>query len=399
MLYFAIFAKSNCVRANRPTIAINTRLVIEGKMDGIGWFTYETARRLARSHSECDFIFLFDRPFDVRLTEADNVRGEVVHLPTRHPLLIWLWFDWCLPRFFARHPEIDLFVSPDGLVSLRSEVRQLAVLHDINFYHHPQEIPFAFRHYYNHFIPKMAQRADRLATVSEYSKSDIVETYGIPPDMIDVVYNGVNPRYRPAESREAVREIRVKYAAGRPYFLFIGTILPRKNLANMIRAFDRFRRETGEDVQFLIAGNKKWWNGDLTQALVGLQNPDSVRFLGPARPPQLTELLAGAFALLYCTRFEGFGIPILEGMSAGVPVVTSAVTSMPEVAADAALLADPTDPAGIARQMLRLWREPGLRRALVEKGFVRAADFSWERTAELLWGSIERTLNQAPAEV
>jgi glycosyltransferase involved in cell wall biosynthesis len=286
----------------------------------------------------------------------------------------------------------DLFLSPDGYLSLRSDVKSLAVFHDLNFEHYPEDIPFAARKHFRYYFPKYARKAARIATVSEFSRSDIVNLYGVPAEKIDVVYDGANEQFNPVTADEK-QQVIGRYSGGQPYFVFIGSLHPRKNLVNLFRAYDIFRKENNSNVKLLIVGARMWWTGDIEKAYNSMTFKDDVVFSGRLNAAELGRVLGSALALTYVSYFEGFGIPIVEAFRCDVPVITSNVTSMPEIAGDAALLADPFDPASIAREMGRIWNEPGLREELILKGRSRKEMFTWQRSADLLWDSIVRTIN------
>lgn len=371
-------------------ILVNTRLLLPGRLDGIGWFTHETLSRMVKSHPEHEFIFVFDRQYHPSYIYGPNVTPLVAFPQARHPLLFLIWFEISLPRIIRRYKP-DLFLSPDGYISLSSQIPTLAVIHDLNFEHRPADLPFFARNYYCHFFKRFARKATRIATVSEFSKQDIAKLYGIDNEKIDVVYNGASESFRPL-SAEEIRQIRLNYTSGEPYFLFVGSLHPRKNLVNLFTAFDLFRTRTESKVKLLIAGGRQWWTRELQQALDRMKFRHEVIFTGRVSDEMLPRITASAFALTYVSFFEGFGIPIIEAMQSGVPVITSNVTSMPEVAGDAALLADPCDPESIAEAMITLWNDMLLRNRLIEKGFARARHFTWDRSAALLWESIEKTL-------
>lgn len=371
-------------------IAVNTRLLLRGKLEGIGWFTYETLSRIARKHPEHEFIFLFDRPFDPHFLFAPNVSGRWLPPPTRHIRLFTPWFEFAVP-WMLQQSKADVFVSPDGHLSLRSKLPSVAVIHDLNFHHLPETLPAAVRNYYNHYFPRFAHKATRIATVSEYTKSDLVKSYGVDADKIDVTWNGSNTAYQPLLETEVV-EVRRRFTNGRPYFLFIGLIIPRKNLSRLMQAYDAFRQNTGLEIDLVVVGEKKWWDAEHESVFNAMQHRESVHFLGRLEPDVLAQLLGGALALTYVPIFEGFGIPILEGFSAGVPVITSNVTSMPEVAGDAAVYANPYDVASIAKALEQVAGKPELRKSLVAAGLERRKQFSWDITADRLWSCIARAM-------
>jgi glycosyltransferase involved in cell wall biosynthesis len=371
-------------------IAVNTRLLLRNKMEGIGWFAYETLSRITRGNPDVEFVFIFDRKWDDEFIFANNITPVIASPQARHPLLWYLYFDWGVPHVLRKHKP-DLFLSPDGWLSLRTSVPQLPVIHDLNFVHHPEFLPAINRKYYDYFFPRFAKKAARIATVSEFSKGDIAENYGIDKSKIDVVYNGCNTLYKPLTD-DAIQATRNQFSQGAPYFLFVGLIHPRKNLVNLFLAFDEFKSATGHNAKLLLVGEKKWWTDDIRQSYEGLTFKDDVVFVGRVSNEVLQQLLGAALCLTYVPFFEGFGIPILEGMNADVPVITSNITSMPEVGGNAVLLADPFNPSSIKQQMERIALDSDLRTSLIEKGRIRRLDFSWDKTAELLWKSIEKTL-------
>ena len=372
-------------------IAVNTRLLQQDKLEGIGWFMRETLQRITCNHPEHRFIFIFDRPYDPEFVFSDNVTPVVVPPQARHPLLWFIWFEWQIPRILSKY-KADLFLSPDGYLSLSTRVKQLAVIHDINFAHRPQDLPRLIARYYNYYFPKFAKRAARIATVSYYSKEDIVRTYHIDPDNIDVVYNGVNTLYTPTtpEDQQATRD---KYTAGKPYFLYIGSLHPRKNIGGLLRAFDAFRTLTGKDIKLVITGGEMFKTGEITKTYEGMRHKNDVVFTGRLSTTDLHQVLGAALSLTFVPYFEGFGIPVIEGMSAGIPVICSNTTSLPEVGGHAVLYTDPFVVSQIKDAMVRIAEEEDLRQLLVEKGHQQKMKFSWDKTAEMLWGSIQICLN------
>lgn len=371
-------------------IAVNTRLLLPGKLDGIGWFTYETLKRITKSHPEHRFIFLFDRKFSSEFVFSDNIIPVVIPPQARHPLLWKLWFEVSVP-FVLKKYKANLFLSPDGYLSLKSKIPSVAVIHDLNFEHYPKDIPPAASNYYRKYFPKFAAHASRIATVSEFSKNDIVERYKISPDIIDVVYDGANEAYKPLDAEE-INAVRKQYANGCPYFIFVGALQPRKNIANLFKAFDLFKKKKQTDVKLLIVGNKQFWTNDIEQAYAGMQHKADVIFTGRLSIEELTKVMAASLALTYVSYFEGFGIPIVEAMRCNVPVITSNVTSMPEISGDAALLVDPFSTESIAEAMLKIETDEKLRNTLIEKGKIQNQKFTWDKAADLLWQTIEKTL-------
>jgi glycosyltransferase involved in cell wall biosynthesis len=373
-------------------IAVNTRLFLKDKMEGMGWFGYETMKRIVLNHPEHSFIFIFDRPYDPDFIFAKNVRPVVLFPPTRHPFLWIMWFEFMLPFVLRKHKP-DLFLSPDGMISLLSSTPSVAAIHDLNFIYHKKDMPFLVEKYYNYFFPRFAKKSVRLATVSEYSKQDIIKNYHIEPSKIDVVYNGSNLLYTPISS-ELKEQTKKEYTNGNAYFLFVGAMHPRKNIVNLFKAFDVFKSKGNSSTKLLIVGNKMYWRKDIDDTYEQMKFKNEVVFTGRLNPDKLKNVLGAALALTYVPYFEGFGIPIVEAFYCDTPVITSNVTSMPEIAGDAALLVDPFSVDEIAAAMNKMEKEPELRLALIEKGKLRRQQFSWDLSAERLWKSIEKAVQE-----
>lgn len=371
-------------------IAVNTRLLLHDRLDGIGWFTAETARRMVLAHPEHEFFFFFDRKPHPEFLFADNVTPVVLCPQARHPVLWYLYFEWSTPMALKRY-KIDLYLSPDGMMPLHPKVPTLNVIHDLNFEHASGNLKASHQRYMSHYFPLFARNATRLATVSSYSKKDIAETYGIPAEKIDVVYDGAHSNYRPHsdDEKEAIRQ---RFTDGHPFVIFISTILKRKNLANLLLAFDKVKEDKGnEDLKLVVVGSRVWWQDELESAWNGMKHQSDVIFPGRVEPNDLSALLSAAEMLVYPSYFEGFGIPILEAMYAETAVIASRTTSMPEVGGDAVLYIVPSDIDDIAHAISRL-HDKTLRQEFIEKGRLQRQKFSWEITANLLWDSMMKTI-------
>lgn len=374
-------------------IAVNTRFLIKDKLEGIGRFTAETLKEIVRAHPEHQFHFLFDRPYDEQFLFSGNISPYVLAPPARHPFLWYAWFEFAVPRALQKI-QPALFFSPDGYLSLSSDVPSVPVIHDLNFEHYPEDLPFLPRTYYRHFMPRFARKARRIATVSQYSSLDISQQYGITSEKIDVVYNGVNSAFHTCTPTQQ-SYTREKFSKGTPYFLYVGSLHARKNIPTLLRAYDRFRLQHPSSTKLVLAGNKMWSDTQIEETLSTLHHKEDVLFTGRVSDQDLQLLLGAALALTYVPYFEGFGIPIIEAMSAGTPVITSNVTSMPEIATNAALLVDPFSIEQIAVAMQNIHAHELLRQQLIEAGKQRAAQFTWKKTAERTWNCIEKALNHA----
>jgi glycosyltransferase involved in cell wall biosynthesis len=366
-------------------IGVNTRLFVKGKMDGIAWFSYEILKRMVAAHPEDEFVFFFDRPYEKEFVFAPNVKPVVVNPPARHPFLWFLFFEIGIKKALKKE-KIDVFFSPDGWLSLGSKVKTVIVMHDLNFVHYPHFDGFLTRMYYRFFFPRFARKSAKIGTVSHFSKQDIANCYGIDPNKIFVVYNSVSEHF--FEIPEAEKEtVRREISQGLPYFAFVGTASKRKNVARILLAFDAFRKD-GHPGKLVFAGRKKYWDKEMDLVYQNMQYQDDVIFTGYISTQYLNKILSSACALLYPSIFEGFGIPIVEAFACGVPVITSNTSSMPEVAGDAAVLVNPLSATEIQTAMTRISQNENLRKELIMKGKERLQLFSWEKSANDLWGEI-----------
>jgi glycosyltransferase involved in cell wall biosynthesis len=369
-------------------IVVNTRLLLKDKLEGIGWFSYETLKRITVNHPEHHFVFLFDRDFDEDFIFSDNITPLILSPQARHPFLFYWWFEFSVANFLNKYKP-DLFLSPDGYMSLKGNCKQLAVIHDISFEHYPKDVSWLVRKYYTRFFPKFALKATRIATVSEFSKNDIIKQYKIDPAKIDVVYNGCNELYKPLNGEEK-NSTRQQISKNSAYFLFVGSLHPRKNISRLFEAFDKFKSTSSNDIKLIIVGEKYRWTSDIKRTYISMKFKEDVIFTGRLSANGLKNVIGSALAMTYVPYFEGFGIPILEAMNCDVPVITSNITSMPEVAKDAALLVDPFSIESIANAMISIHKDADLRNSLIEKGRKRKLDFSWDKTSDALWKSIEK---------
>jgi glycosyltransferase involved in cell wall biosynthesis len=371
-------------------IVVNTRLLLKNKLDGIGWFSYQTLKRITQNNPDVHFVFLFDRDYDEEFIFSDNITPLVIGPQARHPFLYYAWFHLSVKNLLNRMNP-DLFLSPDGFLSPGAKCKQLPVIHDINFLHNPGDLKPLTSKYYNYFFPKYAKLANRIATVSEYSKADISKNYHIDADKIDVVYNGINEGFAPL-SEEDKQITREKFSNGKPYFLFVGSQSPRKNLNRLITAFDLFKEQSQSDFKLVLVGAVYSNDGDVKRVIEKAKFKNDIIFSGRQPQSELEKIMASAFALTFVPYFEGFGIPIIEALQCETPVICSNTTSMPEIAGNAGLLVNPFEVNSISDGMIEIYNNDKIRTQLIENGKVRKNMYSWDKSADLLWNSITKSL-------
>lgn len=367
-------------------IAINTRFLLTNYLEGYGNFIHETVKRLSRDHPEHQFLLIFDRPFDERFVAGDNVVGIVAGPPARHPLLWKFWYDVKVPGILKKY-KADVFVSMDGYCSLHTKVPQCLVLHDLAFLHFPSAINKTQLLYLKRYIPKFLNKAASIATVSEFSKKDIIKQYAIEPAKIAIVYNGVKDIFRPLNEDEKLH-MKTKYTDGKEYFVYTGSIHPRKNLVHLLKAFSVFKKRQKTNMKLVLAGRLAWKYESFRENLKSYKYRDDVVMTGYVPDEELVKITGAAYGMIYPSLWEGFGVPVLEAMRGDVPVITSGSSAMSEIAKDAALYADPSSYTEFADQMMLLYKDENLRKELIVKGRTIAAEYDWNRTAGLLWETI-----------
>ena len=367
------------------TIAINTRLLLPHRMEGIARFIHETTKRMVAEHPEHDFHFLFDRAYDEQYIYGDNVTPHVVYPPSRHPILWYIWFEHAVPRLLKKI-KADVFLSGDMYISLASKVPSIMVSHDLNYVHKPEYITWSSRKYLGYYSRKYHEQADHLIAVSEATKQDIISTYNIEASKISIAYNDVPGGFVPMDNT-AITSIRNRWTDEQPYFLYVGSLRPRKNIPALLEAFDIYKEKTSLPDKLVIYGRAAYKTQQITDIMEDMSFSSDVIFLNDSNLT-VPEITGAARALCFVSLYEGFGIPILEAMHCDIPIITSTTSSMPEVAGDAALLVNPTDINEIAAAMERISTDNLLVQKLVENGKKQRQKFSWDKSADNIYEQI-----------
>lgn len=359
-------------------IAVNTRFLLKDKLEGMGIYTLEIVKRMVLNHPEDEFIFFFDRAYDKKFVFAHNVTPVVVYPSARHPILWDIWFELSLPYYLKKY-KADVFFSTDGHLSLKTNVPTVMCLHDLAYLHYPKMVSSRVLSYYQKRIPQFIEKANKIICVSKFVKQDIQKHFRqVDSNKIVAIHNACSKTN--FDSKLSKKETLGKYSSGRAYIFYVGAIHPRKNIKTLIEAFELFASENKE-VDLLIAGRLAWQNDALKNIYENSAVKDRIKLLGYVSDESLTSILSHAMLFVYPSLLEGFGLPILEAFHAEVPVISSNVTSMPEVAGNAAILVDPKSKKELAQAIKSLVDSKELRSALVEKGKVQREKFSWDRAA------------------
>ncbi len=301
-----------------------------------------------------------------------------------------LWTHARLSAELALRPPDVLFV-PAHVLPLGAPLRRtrtVVTIHDMGYLHFPEAHTPMHRRYLALSTLWSARAATHVIAISGATRDDLVRHAGVAPAKISVIHHGLSPRFRPADE-QAIAAARARYGIAGPYFLYVGTVQPRKNLVRLIEAFAAAGARGWEigvgagasNPQLVIAGKRGWLTEAIERRAAELGVAERVIFTGYLPDEDVPALLSGALAFVFPSLYEGFGMPVLEAMACGAPVLAANTSSLPEVAGDAALLVDPADTAAIAAGLARLAAEPALRADLRARGIARAAEFSWERCA------------------
>jgi len=374
-------------------IGVNARVLLSSRMEGVCRYMHETLKRMVLSHPQDEFYFFFDRPFDSQFVYADNVKPIVIGPPTRHPFLWYYWFEKKLPKALDKY-EIDVFYSGDTYMSLSTPTPTVLVSHDIAYAHYPDHIPWLKRKYYQKYFPLFHKKAEEIITVSDTTKDDIKTTYNLDGSNITTAYNSVKEGIYKLDKREQ-HSVREKYTDGSRYFIYVGSIHPRKNVDRVIQAFDLFKRQTSSDLKLVLVGRLAWNTNDFNRVLKTAEFKNDIILLEGLYNKEVNSLTSSAEGMVYISLFEGFGLPIVEAMAVDVPVITSNISSMPEVAGDAAILVNPKDLNQIASAMKDLTTNEDLKNQLIKKGRRQIESFSWDHTASITYNVIQNCVTKS----
>jgi glycosyltransferase involved in cell wall biosynthesis len=287
---------------------------------------------------------------------------------------------------------------PAMLAPLRKSLPVVVTIHDLAIVRFPQKFRRWHRTFSRYLLPRVVRSVDAIVTVSEATKSDLVELLGVAPDRVSVIPCGISREFATLPNdHPRLEDVRRRYSLPKGYVITVGAIEPRKNLPRLLRALKLLAtsRMGCADLTLLHVGPAGWLVDDVSQTLDELDLRDRVRFLGYVPNEDLAALYQLARVSVYPSLFEGFGLPVLEAMASGCPVVTSNCSSMPEVAGGAALLVDPTSEESIAEALARIWEDDALRRELIDKGRCRASSFTWESAARATLSLYDRVLAAA----
>lgn len=366
---------------------------------GIGRFTRQLVDALLEQDRRHDYLLLGPRrsrfsPSPAALSQARLARWPLTEWGMT---VLWHRLGLRIPAEAFAGP-FDLFHGPDFVLPPMRCRRSILTVHDLSFLVYPEHAVPTLARYLRRVVPPSVARASLVVADSESTRHDLIRHLGAPPDKVAVVWGGVDPSFRPITDQVTLARVRQRYQAEPPFVLSVGTLEPRKNYGRLLEAFAALRRELSQPIRLLIAGGKGWLYDDIFRQQRSLGLDEAVAFLGFVPEDDLPALISLAQVFVYPSLYEGFGLPVLEAMACGAPVIAANTSALPEVAQGAALLVDPSDVAALAGAMRRVLEDEGLRQELSERGQERAATFTWERAAAQMLTLYQKVLEAAPSD-
>jgi len=350
---------------------------------GIGRITRELIRALAEIDHENEYLLIHVKGTEIGEGFPPNFSTLTLPFDERMATLLWQRLKLPLPIDFLTG-SLDLFHSPDFVLPPLRRGKALVTIHDLTFLIHPECADPRLVSYLTRRVPRAIERASVVLADSECTKKDLVRLLGAPKGKIEVVYGGVSAAFAPVTDEGVLRRAQEEYGLDRPFILSVGRLEPRKNLGRLIEAYWLLRQEADIRHRLLLVGDKGWLYDGLFAQVGKLKLENNVIFLGFVPDDDLPALLSLADVFAYPSLYEGFGLPPLEAMACGTPVVASNTSCLPEVLGEAALFIDPTDVRPLAETLHRVLTDEELRQDMSKRGLARATQFSWSTSAQKL---------------
>lgn len=373
-------------------IAIDCRSIMEtenGGMAGIGHYTYFLVRHLLKLDDENRYALFFDaktKKSVIADTIGGNRNAEVITMKSKGKLP-YLHSHRTSAKAFGK-AGADILHAPTGSLPMGFRGKSVITVHDLAIYLHPEWFPGGQLFSRRYVVPSSIRKASRIIAVSESTKRDLTKLFKTDAEKVAVIHEGVEHHIPYSEIEKKKDAVLSSHKISEPYFLYLGTIEPRKNVEGLIAAFERLTKEFPDlvgDTKLILAGAKGWKSGAAFKAIEKAKlrlRKDVVRHIGYVDAEDKLTLMAESVAFVFPTRYEGFGLPVLEAMSLGVPVITTETSSIPEITGrDGAMLVGVDDQAELILAMKHLLEDPDRRAMLGQRGLERSTEFSWEKTA------------------
>ncbi len=376
-------------------IAFDALPLIGEHMTGIGYCEAGQIQALARLHPEDRFTMQFfsGKDENVKLERlapyvSSNMQPKFAKASGYLYRLVSNFLPVSYQHYFGTEADVTHFFN--YIVPPKVTGKKVVTVHDMVYKTFPDTVRGRTRYMLETGLKRSMKRADRIVTDSEFSKQEIIRYFPEYADKLRVVYCGVDAqRFYPVTDSDKIDAVRQKFGIDRDYFLYLGTVEPRKNLERLIDAYKQFCGNKTEPPYLVLAGGKGWLDSGIYRKVQELALEKTVLFTAYVPGDEICPLMCGALAFVFPSIYEGFGMPPLEAMSCGVPVLTTHAASLPEVVGDDAVVVDPYQTEAIADGLEQLYTDAALRKTLQAAGPKRAAKFTWERSAEQLYAVYE----------
>jgi glycosyltransferase involved in cell wall biosynthesis len=363
-------------------IGIDCRTILNpkgGERAGVGHYTYYLVKSLIALSGKHEFVLFFDNRYH-KTSEFKQANVTIRHFPfSQYKRFLPFSYSHMLISALLNREKLDVFHSPANVLPYLYGKPSVVTVHDLAIYQHPEWFPKRQKFSTSVLVPRSLQRARRIIGVSDATKNDIVKTFKVPADKIKVIYEGVIKD----KCQLMAEGIAYKYDLKLPYILYVGTIEPRKNIERLVKAYRSMvtKHNSLAKYQLVLAGHRGWNSAGVFKLLSDPAWSNRIKYLNYIPHEDKVSLIAGATAFVFPSLYEGFGLPVLEAMALGVPVLTSNMSSMPEVVGEAALTVNPNSDRAIAEGLTKLLRSSTLRDQLAKAGLEQSKKFSWTKCA------------------
>ncbi len=372
-------------------IAVDARTLQTDATEEYKNFTREVILRLVKTYTLHQFILFADSNIDPLIHLPGNATLVILTPKPTNLLLYKWWYDIRIPLALKKY-QTDIFICTYGLCSLTTSTPQILIIQDFTFLYYPSFFPKQGLSFYKKFTSGFLKKATAIASFSDFTKREIAGKYAAAEQKITIIKIAANRVFKPLnwEERDKVKE---QYAQGCEYFIFTDGLNPEKNLINLLKAFSIFKKRQKTNMKLVITINPSA-NKDQLEKLNSYKYKNEISLAENLSTQELAQVTAGSYAMILPSLYKGFGAPVLEAMQSEVPVITTADSSMSEIAGEAALYADPESPQEIAEQMKRIFKDEALRSKLISIGKERVKDYSWDKTTSLTWQLIQQIVSR-----
>lgn len=364
--------------------------MLSGKMEGYGNFIYETFSRIAKQHPEHEFIYIFDQSYYAPFITSKNIKAIVAGPAAKYPLLWKYWYDVKIPSVLKKI-KADVFVSCDGLCSLKTTIPQCLIIHDLSFSEQPLLIKKSHAVYLEKQTPKYLSKAKTVVTTSDFLKNELINHYQIDALKITTTYYGARETFQPLVSDEKT-VIKNMFTDGKEYLVYAGLIDKSKNLLNLLKAFSVFKKRQQTSMKLVLVGNVDSRYESFKKDLQSYKFRADVVLVDFPDETSLINLTGAAYGFIHPSLIEEFPVAVMEAMKMEVPVIAVATTTLKEIGKAAVLFSDDESHIAMADKMMLLYKDEKLRNGLIINGRKVATEYSWDKTAELLWQTIQKTV-------